>query len=89
MSALSSTPWPIAPKKPSSKQFHGLTRTDDYEWLREKENPEVIAYIEAENAYTKAQTDHLADLRTQIFEEIKARTLETDLSVPTRSRGYW
>ncbi|MEU6138188.1 S9 family peptidase [Nocardioides sp. NPDC047086] len=86
---LSSTPWPIAPKKPSSKQFHGLTRADDYEWLREKENPEVISYIEAENAYTKEQTDHLADLRTQIFEEIKARTLETDLSVPTRSRGYW
>ncbi len=63
---------------------------DDYEWLRDKESPEVtVAYLEAENAYTEERTAHLADLRQSIFEEIKARTRETDLSVPTRNRGHW
>jgi len=80
---------PVAPARPTSRQLHGTTRTDDYEWLREKESPEVIAHLEAENEYTQARTAHLADLRERIFEEIKGRTLETDLSVPTRSRGYW
>src|SRR5690606_35213479 len=61
----------------------------DYEWLRDKESPEVIAYLEAENAWTQAQTAHLAGLRQSIFDEIKTRTRETDLSVPTRVRGHW
>ncbi len=69
--------------------YHGRTRTDDYEWLRAKDDPAVIGYLEAENDYTQARTEHLADLRQQIFDEIKSRTLETDLSVPTRVRGYW
>ncbi|MEX0429557.1 S9 family peptidase [Nocardioides sp. DS6] len=80
---------PVAPKKPSSKTFHGKVRSDDYEWLRQKDDPEVLAYLEAENAYTQERTAHLADLRQRIFEEIRSRTLETDLSVPTRARGYW
>jgi oligopeptidase B len=80
---------PVAARRPTSTQIHGHTRTDDYEWLREKESPEVTAYLEAENAYTQEQTAHLADLRQRIFDEIKARTRETDLSVPTRNRGYW
>ena len=49
----------------------------------------MTAYLEAENAYTQDRTAHLADLRQAIFDEIKARTRETDLSVPTRNRGYW
>ena len=49
----------------------------------------MTAHLEAENEYTQAQTAHLADLRQTIFEEIKARTRETDLSVPTRNRGHW
>lgn len=80
---------PVADRHPVTAVHHGDTRTDDYEWLREKEKPEVTAYLEAENAYTKARTEHLADLRQTIFDEIKARTQETDLSVPTRNRGYW
>ncbi len=83
-----STP-PQARREPHTTTHHGRTRTDDYEWLRDKENPEVIAHLEAENAWTRAQTAHLADLRQQIFDEIKARTEETDLSVPTRVRGHW
>ena len=57
--------------------------TDPYEWLRAKDDPAVIAYLEAENAYTEARTAHLAPLRDAIFSEIKARTLETDLTVPS------
>jgi len=80
---------PVAPKKPLTRTHHGRERTDDYEWLRDKENPEVISYLEAENAYTAERTAHLAELRQRLFDEVKARTLETDLSVPTRNRGYW
>ncbi len=80
---------PVAARRPTTTEVHGTTRVDDYEWLREKDSPEVTAYLEAENAYTQARTAHLADLRQTIFEEIKARTLETDLSVPTRIRGHW
>ena len=59
-------------------------RSTTYEWFRAKEDAAVIAHLEAENAYTEARTAHLAGLREQIFDEIKGRTLETDLSVPTR-----
>jgi oligopeptidase B len=80
---------PVADKRPTSIEIHGHTRTDDYEWLREKESGDVIGYLEAENEWTQEQTAHLADLRQAIFDGIKARTRETDLSVPTRNRGFW
>ncbi|GAB2990847.1 S9 family peptidase [Nocardioides montaniterrae] len=80
---------PIAARRPVTTTHHGIDRTDEYDWLRDKDDPEVLAYLEAENAYTQARTDHLAELRTTIFEEIKGRTRETDLSLPTRVRGYW
>src|SRR5918992_336226 len=80
---------PAADRRPTTSDHHGRVRVDDYEWLREKDAPEVRAYLEAENAYTEQRTAHLADLRTRIFAEIKARTLETDLSVPVRRHGYW
>ena len=73
---------PVAPRRPLTSTHHGHERIDDYEWLRAKDDPEVRAYLEAENAWTEQQTAHLADLRQTIFDEIKARTLETDLSVP-------
>jgi len=80
---------PVAKKQPITTSHHGRTRTDDYEWLRDKDNPEVVAYLEAENAWTTERTEHLAGLRQRLFDEVKARTLETDLSVPSRNRGYW
>src|SRR3954451_19498677 len=80
---------PVADQRPTTAEHHGHTRTDDYEWLREKDSADVLAHLEAENAYTRERTAHLAGLREAIFGEIKARTLETDLSVPTRNRGYW
>ena len=80
---------PLAPVRTTTREIHGRTRSDDYEWLRDKESPEVVAHLEAENAWTQARTAHLADLRQTIFEEVRARTRETDLSVPTRNRGHW
>ena len=70
-------------------EHHGRSRTDEYDWLRAKVDPDVTAYLEAENAWTADNTAHLADLRDTLYDEIKARTKETDLSVPSRNRGWW
>ncbi|OZE18741.1 oligopeptidase B [Rhodococcus sp. 05-2255-1e] len=80
---------PIAKKVPQGRTHHGDTFIDNYEWLRAKEDPEVIAYLEAENSYTEQQTAGLEALRGKIFDEIKSRTQETDLSVPTRMGQWW
>ncbi|MFF0546204.1 S9 family peptidase [Nocardia thailandica] len=80
---------PIAKKVPTERTYHGDVFVDEYEWLRDKDNPEVIAYLEEENAYTEARTAHLQPLRDKIFDEIKSRTQETDLSVPTRIGDFW
>ena len=60
---MSSPEFPFAAVRPTERTHHGDTFVDDYEWLRDKENPEVIAHLEAENSYTEARTAHLADLR--------------------------
>ncbi|MCR1983021.1 S9 family peptidase [Cellulosimicrobium cellulans] len=80
---------PVAPRRPAARTHHGETVDDDYEWLRDKESPEVVAHLEAENAFTEARLAHLEPLRERIFEEIRARTLETDLSVPVRQGAHW
>lgn len=80
---------PVAKKIPFERKHHGDTVIDHYEWLRDKEDPEVIAFLEQQNEYTAAQTADLADLRADIYNEIKARTQETDMSVPTRRGEYW
>ncbi|WP_291045601.1 S9 family peptidase [Herbiconiux sp.] len=80
---------PKARRIPLERTHHGDTVIDPFEWLRDKENPEVIAYLEAENAWTEQETAHLAGLRQTIFDEIKGRTQETDLSVPVRDGGHW
>ncbi|MEU3170129.1 S9 family peptidase [Streptosporangium sp. NPDC006930] len=86
---MSSQTPPTAKKVPSERVHHGDTVVDDYAWLTVKDDPEVVAYLEAENAYTQEATAHLKPLRETLFQEIKARTLETDLSVPTRKGGWW
>ncbi len=85
---MTSTP-PIAATRTSTREIHGRSRHDDYEWLRAKEDPEVLAHLEAENAWTEERTAHLGGLREQVFEEIRTRTRETDLSVPTRVGDWW
>src|ERR1700754_2282998 len=80
---------PEAKKIPSPRTFHGDTVIDEYAWLADKDDPDTIDYLRAENAYTDELTARLASLRDQIFEEIKARTQESDLSVPVRKGGWW
>ncbi len=71
------------------RSHHGEDVVDPYEWLRDKTDPDVIAHLEAENAYTEARTAHLGELQQSIFEEIKGRVQQTDLSVPVRHRDWW
>ena len=80
---------PVAKKIPFERKHHGDTVIDHYEWLRDKEDPEVIAFLEQQNEYTTAHTADLADLRADIYNEIKGRTQETDMSVPTRRGQFW
>jgi oligopeptidase B len=80
---------PEAKRVEHRREHHGDVFIDHYEWLRDKDNPEVIDYLTAENDYTEHATADLAPLRQTIFDEIKARTKETDLSVPTRRGDWW
>jgi oligopeptidase B len=80
---------PVAPRVPVERTHHGDTVVDEYEWLREKDSEQTTTYLEAENAWTRARTAHLDDLVEQVFGEIKARTQETDLSVPSRIGDWW
>ena len=80
---------PPTPKKiPTTLRLHGDTRIDDYYWMRERENPEVIEHLKAENAYFDHKMAHLVDFRERLFQEMKARIKEDDSSVPYTRRGY-
>jgi oligopeptidase B len=80
---------PVARRIHSERTHHGDIVVDEYAWLGDRDDPEAIAYLEAENAYTAAMTAGQAGLREEIFAEIKGRTQETDLSVPTRKGSWW
>lgn len=80
---------PLAAQQAYTHTEHGVERPDPYYWLRERDNPEVIAYLEAENRYASAQTDHLEGFRTALFDEMVSRIQETDLSVPVKDGPYW
>src|SRR3984957_9739414 len=80
---------PSAPRRPHVISAHGDDREDPWFWLRDREDPEVLAYLEAENAFTEEATAPLADFRVELFEEMKARIKETDMSVPTRRGPWW
>ncbi|WP_115685875.1 S9 family peptidase [Corynebacterium senegalense] len=80
---------PRAPKHPVTRSFHGREFVDDYEWLRDKESPETIAYLEAENAWTEQRTEGFAPLTEAVYGEIKSRIKETDMSVPQRQGDWW
>jgi len=80
---------PEAPRRPSSRTLHGDTVADDFAWMADRDDPELRAYLEAENAYAAAMTSHLAPLVDEVFGEIRARTKETDLSVPVRHGEWW
>jgi oligopeptidase B len=80
---------PTAKRVPAERVHHGDTVVDEYAWLADKDDPDTVAYLEAENAFTDAATGHLAGLRETLFTEIRTRTKETDLSVPARKGGHW
>jgi oligopeptidase B len=81
---------PLSPKKiPHKIELHGDTRIDDYFWLKDKTNPEVIKYLEAENQYTTETTKKLQPLRDQLYKEMLGRIKQTDRAVPVRENGYW
>lgn len=80
---------PVAKKIAQKTTIHDQTRQDDYFWLREKENPEVIAYLEAENVYTEAMTEHLKPLQETLYKEMIGRIRETDLDVPKKHGPYF
>jgi oligopeptidase B len=84
-----STEPPPAKQIPHERTHHGDTVVDEYAWLAVKDDPDTVAYLKAENAYTEALTAGLAPLQDQIYGEIKARTQESDLSVPVRKGGWW
>lgn len=79
---------PVAEQHPASVELHGDTRVDEYAWLRDRDDPAVVAHLEAENAYADAATAHLAPLRERLFEEIRARVQESDESAPVPD-GAW
>ncbi|MDO5971178.1 S9 family peptidase [Flavivirga aquimarina] len=84
-----------APKSPKAKKIskklsiHNDTRIDNYYWLNDKENPEVIAYLNAENDYTKSMMQHTETFQKELFEEMKGRIKEDDITVPYKLNGYW
>ena len=80
---------PIA--KRIAKQFenHGIIRQDNYYWLNDRENPEVIQYLEDENAYTKSILAPLESLQQELYNEITSRIKAQDQNVPYFSNGYW
>ena len=84
-----STEPPTAKQVPHERTHHGDTVIDEYAWLADKDDPDTIAHLNAENAYTETVTAGLSKLQDQIFAEIKARTQESDLSVPVCKGGWW
>ena len=79
---------PNAPRHPTPLATNGTVRTDDWYWLRDRDNPEVRAYLEAENAWTDAWFAQTGDLREQLYREMLGRIQETDLSVPELRDGW-
>ena len=79
----------MARQIPKVDTLHGEVRVDDYFWLREKTNPEVTAYLEAENAYTTQKMKHTEALQDKLYQEMLGRIKETDLSVPVFDTGWW
>ena len=79
---------PVAKRVAHENHWHGQVYVDHYHWLRDKEHPDVRAYLEAENAWTKARTADLKALEDRLYEEMVARVQETDESVPVRMGGY-
>lgn len=80
---------PKAKKTPKTLEFHGDVRIDNYYWMNNRDNPEVIEYLNKENEYNQKMTAHTGDFQKRLFEEMKGRIKEDDESVPYKLNGYW
>lgn len=80
---------PVADKQPEVLELYGDRRIDNYFWMRDLDNPKVIAYLEAENAYTASMIQHTQALQTKLYNEMLSKIKETDLSVPYRQDDYY
>nr|WP_299381898.1 S9 family peptidase [Allomuricauda sp.] len=80
---------PVAKKHPVQLEKHGDIRTDDYYWMNDREDQEVLDYLNAENAYYSKMTQHTKEFQERLFQEMKSRIKEDDNSVPYKYNGYW
>jgi len=80
---------PMPERKPTHLEIHGDVRVDNYFWLKERDNPDVIAYLEAENAYTDKVMAPMQGMKEILFDEIKSRIKEDDESAPYRRGDYF
>src|SRR5439155_628213 len=80
---------PVAKREPFVREVQGDRVVDEWHWLKNVDDPDTVAYLQAENAYTETMTERLQPLRDTLYEEIKARVQETDLSVPVKRGPWW
>jgi oligopeptidase B len=80
---------PVAKKIPHKFELHGDTRIDNYFWMKDRDNPEVIDYIKEENSFYESETKETKAFQENLFQEIKSRIKEDDSSVPYKYNGYW
>lgn len=86
---MTNTKAPVAKKVAKELEKHGDIRVDDYYWMNDREDPEVIAFLNAENDYYNTLTAHTKDFQDSLFLEMKSRIKEDDSSVPYKKNGYW
>src|SRR5690242_19285283 len=80
---------PVAKKVPKTTEINGHTMVDNYFWLRDKQNPDVKAYLESENSYTDAVMKPTEALQKKLYDEMLSRIKETDIEVPYKDGGYF
>ncbi len=86
---MTGSPFPVAPKIPTARTFHGDTFVDDYEWLRDTSSPRTKAFVAAQNRIAQERLGRLKPLSDRLFEEMSSRIRQTDMSVPVRMDGWW
>src|SRR5262245_30024667 len=80
---------PVAKKVPHKLEQHGDVRIDDFFWIKDKTNKDVLKYLEAENAYTATVLKPTEQFQEKLYKEFLSRIKQTDEDVPVRDRGYW
>jgi oligopeptidase B len=80
---------PLAPRRPRELVAHGDRRSDDWYWLADRDDPEVVAYLQAENVYLQKAMAGTEALQSRLYDEMRSRIKETDVGAPTRKGGWW